>query len=332
MNHARTIGVLVPTDGTTPTTPPEHRPIGRAALRLAKHGIDVVFGDQLQDGALTGFRATETGWTPAANVPLFGVHDRFPSQLRSEKYAQLLNALNGLPMGNSPEVTLLCRDKLATQRALQELGIPMPAVEADPARFEETLQKWGKGFLKPRFGALGIGVVRVSPGDSLPTHTHGVVPYQPDPTILQEAVPPPSGWASRTVRVLIQRETTGGWFSGIPVVRQSREDPVANAARGAEVAPGPAILDAATLNRIDDSIQQICGAFDRLQATDRMVEAGVDLVLDAEYHPWLIEVNSRPRGRMEVLASLEPETYLDAHIDACARPLQVIASWMEAED
>jgi len=332
MNHPTTIGVLVPSDGTAPTTPPADRPIGRAALRLAKQGLDVVFGDQVHAGMITGFRATESGWAPATNVPVFGIHDRFPSQLRSKTYAQILDGIVGLPIGNSPEVTLLCRDKVATQSALQPLGIAMPEVESDPTRFQETLHQWGQGFLKPRFGALGIGVSRVAPGDSLPTHTDGVVPHRPDPTILQKAVLPPAGWASRTVRVLIQRMPTGGWFSGIPVVRQSREDPVANAARGAEVAPGPTVLDAATLRRIGDAIQHICDALDQLEVANRMVEAGVDLVLDESHHPWLIEVNSRPRGRMEVLATLEPENYLDAHINACARPLQVIAHWMEAED
>ena len=332
MKSRRTIGVLVPTDGNTPTTPPSARPIGRAALRLVDHNIDVIFGDQLLAGKITGFRATKDGWVAAHNVVVSGLHDRFPSQLRAEKYEAILAASTDIPMGNSPAVTRLCRDKLRTQEVLQEVGIPMPPVQGDPARFSTDLTLWGHGYLKPRYGALGIGVVRVSPGDPLPTHTTGVVPHRPDPTILQAGVAPPAGWASRTVRVLIQRTPEGGWFSGIPVVRQSRIDPVANAARGAEVAPGPAVLNQKTLNRIDDAVLELCRAFDQIESARHLVEAGVDLVLDGDHRPWLIEVNSRPRGRMEVLANTDPETYLAAHINACARPLQVIAGWMEGED
>ena len=58
-----------------------------------------------------------------------------------------------------------------------------------------------------------------------------------------------------------------------------------------------------------------------------MVEAGLDLVIDAKSNVWLIEINSRPRGRMEVLAAHDPATYQDAHVEACARPIRVVASW-----
>jgi len=327
MSPHPTVGILVPTDGDAPQLPPEARPIGRAALRLASSGIDVIFGDSLNEGRMTGFRAVTHGWESAERVPLDGVHDRYPSQLRAIRYGTIQDELNGLPMGNSPAFTMLARDKLVAQEKLVALGIPMPEVTGDAEAFEYHLARWGSGFLKPRFGALGIGVARVVPGSPMAATTEGVVPDRPDPSILQAAIQPPEGWASRTVRVLIQRTPEGGWFQGIPVVRQSREDPVANAARGAEVAPGPAVLDSRCLQRISDCVHGLCGAFDQLDEATHMVEAGVDLVLDRHHHPWLIEVNSRPRGRMEALATNDPSAYEDAHIDACARPIAVIAGW-----
>jgi len=327
MNPHRTVGILVPTDGDAPLVPPEARPIGRAALRLAGVGIDVIFGDTLKLGRMTGFRAVPRGWKPASGVALDGVHDRYPSQLRAAQYKNIQDELNGLPMGNALPFTMLARDKLATQEKLVALGIPMPEVTDDVEAFHHHLARWGSAFLKPRFGALGIGVSRVAPGDAMPATIEGVVPGHPEPSILQAAVSAPKGWASRTVRVLIQRTPEGGWFQGIPVVRQSREDPVANAARGAEVAPGPKVLDRRCLDRIADCVHGLCEVLDQLEESRHMVEAGVDLVLDQNHHPWLIEVNSRPRGRMEVLAAHSPSTYEDAHIDACARPIAVIAGW-----
>jgi len=321
------IGVLAPTDGSMPTTPPDKRPIGRAAAQLLEQGIDVVFGDTATRGCLSGFRVRENRWIEANEIPVVGVHDRYPSQIRAAQFKDIRTGLSGVPIGNSLDFTMLCRDKLASQSAFVAQGIRMPSVEADPTRFQATIEQWGSAFLKPRYGALGIGVRRVAPGDALPTHTVGVVDTRPDPTILQAAIAPPRGWASQTVRVLIQRTPSQGWFIGTPVVRRSTTDPVANAARGAEVAAGPDVLSPRVLNRIGDEVHAICSALDTLKEAKHMVEAGIDLVLDRDLEPWLIEINSRPRGRMEVLAAANPEDYRMAHIAACARPLEVIAQW-----
>ena len=327
MNSRCTIGVLVPTNGGEPTTPPEARPIGRAALMLAKEGIDVIFGDDLQDARITGYRARPGGWQPVDAIPIDGLHDRFPSQLRSEQFSAIMRGRNGIVMANPVDFTLWCRDKIASQRGLEALGVPMPVVTADPDRFDAALRAWGSGFLKPQYGALGIGVRRVMPGDPLPPTLEGVVPNRPDPTILQSAVEPPTAWASRTVRVLLQRTADGGWFQGAPVVRQSRTDPVANAAKGAEVVDGTAALPSTCLAAIRTVVSTVARAFDALPVARRMVEVGIDLALDRELNPWVIEVNSRPRGRMEILAETAPERFDQAHRDACARPIRVLAAW-----
>lgn len=325
MTDTKTIGVLVPTDGNCPQAPPNERPIGRAALLLAKEGIDVIFGDALQAGCIDGYRATPSGWQAVGRVPLDAIHDRFPSQIRADQFKCIQTESNGVPMGNPLEFTMMCRDKIESQRRLETLGVPMPAVCADPSEFSERIRQWNTGFLKPRFGALGIGVRCVTATDSMPSELPGVVPGRADPAILQQAVCPPTGWASRTVRVLLQRTVSGGWFQGTPVVRQSRNNPVANAAQGAEVVAGHGALPTDCLEAIHSTVGQIAEAFDRLPEAALMVEAGVDLVLDSEMKPWLIEVNSRPRGRMEILASTDPRSYQSAHVEACARPIRVLA-------
>ncbi len=327
MSSRKNIGVLVPSDGHVPTIEPHERPIGRAAILLLAHDIDVIFGDEIENGRMSGFRVRKGKWERASDIPLHGVHDRYPSQIRSAQYASMRQGLGTIPVGNDFGFTMLCRDKVTSQKTLEDHGIRMPPVQCDPNRFQRALAEWGTAFLKPQFGALGIGVRRVGLDDDLPTHVQGVVPGREDPTIIQAAIPPPPGWASRTVRVLIQRTPDGGWFSGVPVLRQSRTDPVANAARGAEVVPADAVLPSSLMKRIAQEVQHICAALDRMMEAQRMVEAGIDLVIDAESNVWLIEINSRPRGRMEVLACHDPAAYRDVHVNACARPIRVIASW-----
>ena len=326
-----TIGVLVPTNGDEPTAPPEARPIGRAALMLVHEGIDVIFGDTVQNGRITGYRARPGGWQPAAEIPINGLHDRFPSQLRSERFSAIMQGRDGIAMANPIGFTLWCRDKIASQRALETLGVPMPAVTANPNQFDASLRAWGSGFLKPQYGALGIGVRRAVPGDALPDLLEGVVPRRPDPAILQAAVLPPAGWASRTVRVLLQRTAEGGWFQGVPVVRQSRTDPVANAAGGAEVVDGATALPPPCLASIRAVVDTVARALNAMPVAQRMVEVGIDLALDRKLEPWVIEVNSRPRGRMEVLATAHPDRFGLAHRDACARPIRVLAAWSKKD-
>jgi len=321
---AATIAVLVPGDGTPP--PPESRPIGRAALRLADQGIQVIFGHAFKGGRMDGMMAQPGGWTHVRGIQVDAIHDRFPSQIRAEAFSRILDSVEGLIMGNPLAFTELCRDKIACQATMESQGITMPALETNPRQFQVRLEHWGAGFIKPRYGALGAGVAKVTPGDALPSDLIGVVPGRKEPAILQAAVPPPAGWAGRALRVLVQR-TPSGWHQCPPVVRSSKEDPVANAARGAAVAAGPKVLSVATLSNIEEEVHAITAGLDRCPEAAFAVEAGLDLVLDSQEKPHLIEINSRPRGRLEVLAQHDPEGFEDAHVEACARPLRMLAWW-----
>lgn len=323
-----TIGVLVPAAPGRPP-PPDTRPVGRAALMLYKRGITVIFGDSVArtGGAVVmdGLIATPGAWR-THRAPIMALHDRFPSQRRATAYAAARAVLRTLPMGNPPAITLLCRDKIACQEALEGSGALMPPVVSDPAAFEATLRMWGAGFLKPRFGALGIGVRRVCPGDPLPDALPGAVPGRLDPAILQRAVAPPIGWAGQSVRALVQRLPGGGWYHCPPVTRHSRTDFVVNAARGASVAPAQDVLSAQTMQHITASCQAVCQQVASLPGGDRVVELGLDLMIDDDGQAWLIEVNSRPRGRLEALAALDAPRFFAAHVEACARPLAYMAS------
>ena len=320
------IGVLVPVDPDRPAPPPEDRPVGRAALLLREQGIRLIFGDAAEGGALDGVEALPGRWVPTGPVAVRAVHDRFPSQRRAEAYRKALDGLAGVPMGNPVRLTLLCRDKLASQRYLEAWGVPMPEVVADPAAFAEALEAWGAGFLKPRFGALGAGVRKVLPGDSLDDTLEGVVPGVREPAILQRAVPPPPGLAGMAVRVLVQREADGGWFLHPPVLRRSATDPVANAARGAEVLPAAEALSEATLAEVRALAERVAGALARHTDGAWLLELGVDLVVDPRGQARVIEVNSRPRGRLEVLAERDPARFRTLHVEAAARPLRRLAA------
>ena len=300
--------------------------MGRAALALGQEGIEPIFGDTLAGGRMTGVVARASGWVAVRDVAVVAVHDRYPSQRRAARYASILEGRGALPMGNAPAITLLCRDKLTCQRVLERGGLRLPEVEGDPARFRDSLAAWGAGFLKPRFGALGVGVRRVVPGDPLPERLPGVVLGVLEPAILQRAVPPPAGWAGRVVRVLCQARPSGGgiaWVRCPVVVRQSRQDPVVNAARGADVQPAEDALSAQTRADIDARCQQVCQILSR---EGLAVELGIDLVLGARGEVRVIEVNSRPRGRLEVLAERDPARFGSAHVAACARPIRMLAA------
>ncbi len=309
------IGVLVGAFRSDPA-PPETLPMGRAALRLEAAGLSVVFGHHAHDGQLVGLRPVPGGWVPAA-LGISGALDRFPSRSQAARYEQLLAHLTGVPTFNGPDAIAACADKLRTPTLLTA---PQPETEGDPAAFVDRLAAWGVAFHKPRFGSFGSGVRRVLPGDALPATAEGL--NGDEPAVLQRAILPPSGWAGVACRVLVQRDGSG-WWAGIPVARVSRTDAVVNAARGADVVPLQALfpdaVDAAraVALQVAADLDAACGA---------VVELGVDVVLDEALAPWVVEVNGRPRGRLEAIAQSDPG-WMEAHVAACMRPLQAIASY-----
>jgi glutathione synthase/RimK-type ligase-like ATP-grasp enzyme len=307
------IGVLVGAYRDVPA-PPEELPMGRAALHLEREGVPVLFGHEALDGELIGLRARPGGWEPARS-PVVGAHDRFPSRSEPERYARLLAGLGATPTFNRPSVILRCADK---QICPDDLTGPQPEVEADPERFEERLRVWGLGFLKPRYGAFGVGVRRVLPGDPLPAWVEGPQGLL-EPALLQRGISPPRGWAGVACRVLVQRDGAG-WWAEEPVARVSATDAVVNAARGASVLS----LSEAFPSAVDPVRSVAVGvAADLERVHGGVLELGVDVVLDGALAPWIVEVNARPRGRLEALVAKDPR-WMDAHIQACLRPWRAI--------
>ena len=85
------IGVLVPFQRTGDIAPPEARPVGRAALQLLHEDIEVLFGDTLHAGKMSGGIARPGRWETISDVSVAALHDRYPSQMRSEHFSQILD-------------------------------------------------------------------------------------------------------------------------------------------------------------------------------------------------------------------------------------------------
>lgn len=323
------LGVLVPP--LAPSPPAPHAPpppLLRAALALRDDGIELVFGHQLVGGVLHGLLADDRGLQPVAERPR-ALYDRFPSQGRATDWSAMRQQRAGLLWATPPELTLLLRDKLRSQRAMEAQGLAMPELEDDPRRFASCLAAWGAAFLKPRFGSLGAGVLLVHPGDPLPDSIAGLQ-GRPEPALLQRAVPPPAGRAGRCLRVLMQRRPDGSWWQAPGALRESASDPVVNAERGAQVIDLHAALPPSAVRAAQRLAEHAGRALAALPEGDRLLEVGLDLVFDDRDQPHLIELNGRPRGRLERLARQAPDAFSAAHQLALVQPLRTLAAWSAA--
>ena len=317
-----TLAVLAKPWQTSPAHPPEHWPLGRAALSLADDGIQVVFASELEQGVARGQRAVPGRWEPTTTA-VQGAWDRFPSQTFPQHWAALLDGLSDGLVGNPAELTLLCRDKVACQHTLMAAGVRMPQLEHRPEHFERALAQWGSAFAKPRHGALGRGVRRVETGEHLPSSVDGAVPGSTDALILQRGVPLWGGFGGLSVRALVQRGCEGDWVCCPPVARTHPTDPVANVARGATVLAADELFGSVLTARIRELAIQ---AAEALGDHATALELGVDVVVAEDGTPWVIEVNGVPRGHLAALARVDAARWSAAHLEACTRPLRRLAT------
>lgn len=324
----KNIAIFVPPQkGTLP--PPNDRPITRAVDRLLKEDIQCIFGFSFEriDESLfvTGLCCSGATWTQQTNILTAAVYDRFPSQLRNQDFQQMLEHIAPSPMGNPYSFTMLCRDKIKTQVWLEQNGIKMPVLETDPARFQARLKEWKMGFIKPQFGALGTSVHKVDIHSPLPAQLPSLDPSILEPAILQRAITAPKGFAGMSVRCLIQRQDLQNWIVRTPVLRHSTEDPVVNVARGAQACAAQAILPSSSIDSIYHQAKQIGLLINDLAEGHLALECGIDFVIDSDFSPWIVELNSRPRGRLEYLAATAPTLFYEEHIEALAQPIRYLA-------
>ncbi|MBT3220296.1 MAG: hypothetical protein HN348_14510, partial [Proteobacteria bacterium] len=287
------LGCLVPVPRRK-ALPPEAQPLGRAALQLFEEGVDIVFGEHTCRGRLAGSLARPGQWIEVDRT-VAAVFDRYPRRKEPWPYRRALAGLVGVPVLNGTTISDLCSDKIRTQRLFEGAGLAMPPIETDSLRFASALAGFKVGFIKPRYGACGCGIARVQPGDPLPARGEGAVVGVLEPLFLQASVGPPAPWAGISVRVLCQRET-GGWVPNDGVARRSSSDWIVSASRGAEVAAMVDVLPRATTEDVHDLVLRACSVLAAAPGGDDLLEVGVDAVIDCDYRPHLIEVNSRPWG------------------------------------
>jgi len=290
-----------------PPRAPDATPFGRAALQLADEGLPVVVGHEIRAGRASGWALDGGAWRRVEEVPLRAVHDRLAGAAWADLRRSLLAEVPAeVPVANPESVRAICRDKLRSHRFLEAAGVPLPALTTDLA----VLEDWGEGYLKTRLGSKGEGVRRVRVGDSVDGGE-----------FLQRAIDPAPGACRVALRLLAQRLPDRSWRLNPAVARIAGPDEyVVNVHSGARVARVEEVCDRADVERL---AIEVTATFDGLDA----VELGLDFVLDADRRPWLIEINSVPRGRLGALAALDPEAFAQAHVDACAQPLRTLAAW-----
>ena len=110
------------------------------------------------------------------------------------------------------------------------------------------------------------------------------------------------------------------------MLRCSTDDPVVNVSRGARAIPAVDMLPTYTIESIQQQSIAACNILDSEPNGLYNVEFGLDFVIDPNYKPWLIEVNSRPRGRLEYLAATDSDRFLSEHEAACVQPIRYLAS------
>ena len=145
--------------------------------------------------------------------------------------------------------------------------------------------------------------------------------------MLQEWIQPPEGWAGIAVRQLIQRDVDYSWKLRTTVLRCSKTDPVVNVTRGARAIPATDILSKQTIQSIHLQSIEAAQHLANLPNGKWIVELGIDFVVDTHWHPWLIEINTQPKGKLKALYKMHREKYQAEFIEIIDQPFRCLREW-----
>ena len=180
----------------------------------------------------------------------------------------VLSALShgGLTVVNHPDAYLLASSKLSQYSALSTHGVPVPSTESslDSTKLIRSISEGTYVIEKPICGSRGVGVRRVHLGEESYRPPRAVVLYQQDLT-----------GAKADIRAF----TVG--HRAIASMRRVSSSVAANVSRGGRP------------EHVELSDELTALAEDASRATGAEI-AGVDMMLDREDKPYVLEVNAQP--------------------------------------
>lgn len=209
-------------------------------------------------------------WERADTSDVHAVYDRSHD---ADRKHQLRFQERGIPVVNAVGFSGICDDKLEFAAYARAQGLPVPpTVAAD----DPTWRTWPLAFAKPRHGGRGRGVRVVTADDPV------------DEGIVQRGVR--SVVPGQSIRVLLQRETTGRWtVAGIMDRRAPPDEPVVSLSCGSEAHPATP----ATGHLLSPLVDATTAALDARPDAAWIAEVGVDVVLGHD-GAMILEWNARP--------------------------------------
>lgn len=269
----------------------------------------------VRTGRVRGYVPTPDGWKRAA-VPLPRVvHKRISLTPAVERALQRLHG-HGVVFINPPCIS----DKARMYRALMRSPTVADHVPLTEWYDAELLARWLDNgatiILKPRIGSVGKGVTRIKPAgravlvtDASGTQVFSVASLvrrlqrmaRPRWHLLQQYIPL-ARWRSRPfdLRVPAQRDADGRWTVAGVVAKVAERHPfLTNLAQGGRALPADDVLaqafSPARAEEILSDVRQLAVAAAEAVAA-RFPEAadlGLDVGVDQDGKPWVIEVNAR---------------------------------------
>lgn len=267
-------------------------------------------------GKVRGYVPTAKGWRRATVAMPAVIHKRVLFSVPVERALKRRWHRRSVVFVNPPFMSDKARMHSLLLRS-PEVADHLPLTEwYDPDELERRLDNGATVILKPRVGSVGKGVARVKPAGRLVLFTteHGTRVFthkqlrrylstiaRPKTLLLQQYIPLARMHGRPfDLRVPVQRDENGRWVvAGIVAKVAARHPFLTNLAQGGRAVPATVALDVAFAPEFTETILadvRRLAVHVAEAVAKRFPEAadlGLDVGVDEQGKPWLIEVNTR---------------------------------------